>query len=163
METLKTLNAQLKKAEKANSKEEVKTLKQQIKEAKEANARAKAEADKKKEEKKPKAKKDVYSTDYGKEVLTVNKALKAYERTFKGALKRLVAAKDELPITRKQTIILNAAAEKQGKNLVNTTLDNLTRRHSSGTCSPFYILQAIKKHQNRFVIKKGKVTEVTKK
>jgi hypothetical protein len=95
---------------------------------------------------KSKAKKDVYATEYGQEVLSVNKQLKTYVKSFKGALSVIQACKTDkaLKLTRKQIAILNAA-KKQDK--VYNFLKENTRTSKTGNSSPFYILQTVRKHQ----------------
>lgn len=147
MVTIKSLTAELKKAETSKNVDEVKKLKAQIKSMREENARKKAENDKKKNQ--SKKKKSIYDSEYGKNVLLVNKALKEYEKTYEGALNRLFSVKDKVKMSKRHNLILTTA-KKGGKNATFKMLKGYVNPHKkSGTYSPFYVLRAIQKHVDK--------------
>ena len=98
-----------------------------------------------------KKKKSIYDSDYGKEVLMVNKKLKEYTKTFKGAFQLIVMLKAEskanLKLTKKQAKIISACNNNKMNNKVFTELENLTQASKAGNYSPFAILKTIRKNQ----------------
>lgn len=102
-----------------------------------------------------KKKKDVYASEYGKEVLTVNKKLKQYCKTFKGALSMLYLMKGaqeaDLKLTKKQARILTQAAKGKNGKKVYELLESKTRTSKTGNSSPYYILQAIRRDQKELL------------
>lgn len=94
----------------------------------------------------PKAKNSIMNSEYGKQVLQVNKQLKAFETSFKGALNRLRSAKNEkaLKLTAKQTKIIVSSKKKDA---LFARLAELTPASKAGNYSPFKVLQVIRKNE----------------
>lgn len=104
---------------------------------------------------KPKVKRDVYASDYGQQVLTVNKQLKTYSKTFKGAVSMLFLLRGDkeagLKLTKKQARIIMAVAKGKNNKKAYNELEKLTKASKAGNYSPFAILQKIYKHQNELL------------
>jgi hypothetical protein len=96
---------------------------------------------------KPTPKRSIHETAYGKEVLKVNSELKAFTKTYKGALSLLFCAMTEKSVnmSTKQRRILREA--KKNNKVMFKQLEELTKPHSSGSYSPFYVLQAIRRNE----------------
>lgn len=103
---------------------------------------------------KAKAKKvDIYSTDYGKEVLTVNRNLKTQFRTLAGCLKVLHAYRNDKEIGLKpyQVRILNAWNNKKSNKATYEALKEVVKTSKAGNYGCFKTLQAMRKHKEEIL------------
>tara|TARA_A100001201_G_scaffold123324_1_gene107210 strand:- start:574 stop:963 length:390 start_codon:yes stop_codon:yes gene_type:complete len=92
---------------------------------------------------------NIYETDYGKQVLSTNYNLKKASKNVGGARAILLTMHTEKMLTL-QPYQLEILRQSKKNQSVYETLKGLTRHHiKTGNTSPFYLLQAMYKDENR--------------
>lgn len=102
----------------------------------------------------PKKKVDIYETDYGKQVLTINADYKTANKTVGGCRSTLLNLHAEKLLTLQPYQIAILKASKKTKS-VYEVLKNQTYHHpKTGNTSPFYLLQCLYNTDKRTVIER---------
>jgi hypothetical protein len=94
-----------------------------------------------------KGKKVVASTtkkvsEYSKQVIATNKALRTTHKTLGGCLKNMWFFRDDMNLTHKQTAVVKLL---RTDDKAYTAFQNVCRKSKTGSYSPFFVLQAIYK------------------
>lgn len=135
------------------------TVKNQIKTTKKNNAKkvktfkpiAKKETPKKET---PKKKVDIYATNYGKQVLTINADYKTANKTVGGCRSTLLNLHNEKLLTLQPYQIAILKASKKSQPVYEVLKKQCYHHPKTGNTSPFYLLQSLYNADKREVIER---------
>lgn len=102
----------------------------------------------------PKKKVDIYSTDYGKQVLTINTDYKTANKTVGGCRSTLLNLHNEKLLTLQPYQIAILKASKKTKAVYEVLKKQCYHHPKTGNTSPFYLLQSLYNADKREVIER---------
>lgn len=102
----------------------------------------------------PKKKVDIYATDYGKQVLTINSDYKTANKTVGGCRSTLLNLHAEKLLTLQPYQIAILKASKKSKPVYEVLKKQCYHHPKTGNTSPFYLLQSLYNADKRTVIER---------
>lgn len=99
---------------------------------------------------KPKVKTDIYATNYGKQVLTVNKELKKQSKSLGGCRSILLSLAGEIGLTPLHKSLLNKSKKQDNYKIMLADVRFYKKSDGSHSYSPFYLLQALYKNAEKW-------------
>lgn len=97
-----------------------------------------------------KPKTDIYTTKYGKQVLTVNKELKKQSKSLGGCRSILLTLANEIGLTPLHKTLLNKSKKAENYKLMLKDVRFYKLKDGSHSYSPFYLLQALYKNAEKW-------------